>query len=174
MPQLSIFDGNAAQRQISTKQRRRCVIYATSRRTVLCGAGAIAGAAFSTAAPGALHRPALARVIVDNDFAGDPDGLVALAHQLASRSSRCVLITTSTLDRGLASRGGLDPRSTAAQGAEFARELMACMGAPARHARSWPAVSIPVPPGFRRRHGRLSRKPCAMIPCRCSSPAAAH
>ena len=103
------------------------MIYATSRRTVLCGAGAVAGAAFSTAALAALHRPVLARVIVDNDFAGDPDGLVALAHQLASRSSRCVLITTSTLDPGLASAGGLAPRFTAAQGAEFARELMAQM-----------------------------------------------
>ena len=43
-----------------------------------------------------------ARVIVDNDFAGDPDGLAALAHQLLSKKTETVLITVSGLDPELA------------------------------------------------------------------------
>lgn len=35
------------------------------------------------------------RVVVDNDFAGDPDGLVALAHHLLSPANRVVAITSS-------------------------------------------------------------------------------
>ena len=37
------------------------------------------------------------RVIVDNDWAGDPDGLVGLAHHLLSPSNRVDLITSSFL-----------------------------------------------------------------------------
>ncbi len=43
------------------------------------------------------QRPSL-RVIVDNDFAGDPDGLVGLAHQLLSAKTRVPLVTVSGLD----------------------------------------------------------------------------
>ena len=39
----------------------------------------------------------LTRVIVDNDYAGDPDGLVALAHQLLTESTEVVAITGTTL-----------------------------------------------------------------------------
>ena len=39
-----------------------------------------------------------ARVIVDNDFAGDPDGLVSLAHQLLSEATRVTLITSLPLN----------------------------------------------------------------------------
>jgi hypothetical protein len=42
------------------------------------------------------QRPA-ARVIIDNDFAGDPDGLTALAHQLLTPRTRTVLITSTSL-----------------------------------------------------------------------------
>src|SRR6476661_6389088 len=38
------------------------------------------------------------RVVVDNDFAGDPDGVLALAHHLLSPSNRVVAITSSFLD----------------------------------------------------------------------------
>lgn len=37
------------------------------------------------------------RVIVDNDYSGDPDGLVGLAHHLLSPSNRVVAVTTSPL-----------------------------------------------------------------------------
>lgn len=43
------------------------------------------------------QRPS-ARVIVDNDFSGDPDGLVALAHQLLSPKTRIPLVTASALN----------------------------------------------------------------------------
>jgi hypothetical protein len=39
----------------------------------------------------------LTRVIVDNDYAGDPDGLVALAHQLLTESTEVVAVTGTTL-----------------------------------------------------------------------------
>ena len=32
------------------------------------------------------------RVVVDNDFAGDPDGILALAHHLLSPSNRVVAV----------------------------------------------------------------------------------
>ena len=38
------------------------------------------------------------RVVVDNDWAGDPDGLVALAHHLLSPTNRVTAVTSSFLD----------------------------------------------------------------------------
>src|SRR4051812_8018920 len=38
------------------------------------------------------------RVVVDNDYAGDPDGILALAHHLLSPSNRVVAITSSFLN----------------------------------------------------------------------------
>lgn len=35
------------------------------------------------------------RVIIDNDWAGDPDGLVALAHHAVSPANRIVAVTSS-------------------------------------------------------------------------------
>lgn len=73
----------------------------TTRRTAL---GALAGivASLPLARAGAaaplIPQRAAARVIVDNDFAGDPDGLVALAHQLLSPRTRVTLITASALN----------------------------------------------------------------------------
>src|SRR5215203_5895404 len=44
------------------------------------------------------HRPSRdVRVIIDNDFAGDPDGLVQLAHHLLSESVEVVGIIASHL-----------------------------------------------------------------------------
>lgn len=106
------------------KLDRRSLIGKAAGLALAVGPGAaIPGTAFA-----AVRREPLARVIVDNDFAGDPDGLIALAHQVASRSSRCVLITSSTLDRRFAAMGGLDPDTTAALGAKAARDLLARMG----------------------------------------------
>lgn len=67
------------------------------------------------------QRPS-ARVIIDNDFAGDPDGLVALAHQLLAPKTRTVLVTSSALSAEFA-EGQLKTRS-AAIGREIAMELM--------------------------------------------------
>ncbi|QZH73894.1 MAG: nucleoside hydrolase [Erythrobacter sp.] len=65
------------------------------------------------------QRPS-ARVIVDNDFAGDPDGLVGLAHQLLSPKTVVPLITVSGLDRNLGGETG----STVVPGAEAAAETV--------------------------------------------------
>jgi len=71
------------------------------RRHVLAGLGA--------GALGSLGGPLLAagrpiaprqRVIIDNDFAGDPDGLFQLAHHLASPSVEIPLIVGSHLHKG--------------------------------------------------------------------------
>ncbi|VXB22408.1 conserved hypothetical protein [Arthrobacter sp. 9AX] len=68
-------------------------------------------------------------LIVDNDFGGDPDGLVALAHILL----RCgpdpeVLVTSSLLDPGLARVAALDAAATSSRGAELASHLLELMG----------------------------------------------
>jgi len=68
-------------------------------------------------------------LIVDNDFGGDPDGLVSLAHILL----RCgpgttVLVTTSPLDPKLSEAAGADPATTASRGSELAEELLELMG----------------------------------------------
>lgn len=71
------------------------------------------------------------RCIVDNDFAGDPDGLVALAHLLLSESIEVVLVTASLLDAQLAAMAGAPAGRTASRGAQIARETYAAVGAPA-------------------------------------------
>lgn len=67
-------------------------------------------------------------IVVDNDFAGDPDGLVALAHiLLRSGPDAAVLVTTSPLDPGLASAAGADPATTATRARELAGHLVELM-----------------------------------------------
>jgi purine nucleosidase len=70
-------------------------------------------------APARLHQPVLCRVVVDNDFAGDPDGLVALAHHLLAPANRVELITSSFLNSSFPG-----PTPTAADGAALAAELV--------------------------------------------------
>jgi inosine-uridine preferring nucleoside hydrolase len=67
------------------------------------------------------------RVIVDNDWAGDPDGLVALAHHLLSPTNRVVAVTSSFLNPVFGELG-----STAERGTALARELVDLVGGPAR------------------------------------------
>ena len=63
------------------------------------------------------------RVIVDNDYAGDPDGLVALAHHLVSPANTVTVITSSFLNpRFSAGMPG------ARDGATLARELLEVIG----------------------------------------------
>lgn len=64
------------------------------------------------------------RVIVDNDFAGDPDGLVSLAHVLLTDDVQVELITCTALDPVLAHLAGIDPSATASLGARTAHALL--------------------------------------------------
>jgi purine nucleosidase len=64
------------------------------------------------------------RVVVDNDWSGDPDGLVALAHHLLSPTNRVVAVTSSLLDPIFQAPPG------AASGAVLARELVELIGGP--------------------------------------------
>lgn len=89
---------------------------------VAVGAGvATAGRAAAQVARMIPQRPS-ARVIVDNDFAGDPDGLAALAHQLLTPKTRVTLVTSSAVDPKLAD-AALAGRSAAA-GRDTALELI--------------------------------------------------
>lgn len=66
------------------------------------------------------HR---SRVVVDNDWAGDPDGLVALAHHLLSPGHRVDAVTSSLIS----SQFG-PPTGRASTGAALAEELVALIG----------------------------------------------
>ncbi|WP_017669974.1 nucleoside hydrolase [Blastomonas sp. AAP53] len=68
------------------------------------------------------QRPS-ARVIVDNDFAGDPDGVLALAHHLLSPTTQTVLITSSFLAEKMTPED-VAPGRTAQMGADSAMETM--------------------------------------------------
>jgi hypothetical protein len=74
------------------------------------------------------QRPSV-RVIADNDYAGDPDALVALAHQVLSPKARTVLVTGSALDRKFPSQVPAD--QTARIGTGIAAELIERLGLPA-------------------------------------------
>jgi hypothetical protein len=89
--------------------------------------GALVALGCVTRAGAAIRETASARVIVDNDFAGDPDGLFALAHQLLAPKARCVLVTTSALDAKLAALGGQPAGASAAAGRRAALNLIAQM-----------------------------------------------
>ena len=76
---------------------------AIDRRSFIGAAGALAASIAADARVLPAGRASLARVIIDNDFAGDPDGLVALAHQLLNARTRVTLITSSAHFRTLTS-----------------------------------------------------------------------
>jgi purine nucleosidase len=67
----------------------------TRRRALLSGLAGLAACGLSL--PAALAGPVMPRqrVIIDNDFSGDPDGLFQLAHHLASPSVDIALIIGS-------------------------------------------------------------------------------
>jgi hypothetical protein len=87
---------------------------------------------------GALSRRVVeqCRVVVDNDYAGDPDGILALAHHLLSPSNRVVAITSSFLNPRFVTPPATDG-ATAADGARLAAALLAELGL-----ESPPPVSI--------------------------------
>ena len=68
------------------------------------------------------------RAIVDNDFAGDPDGLVSLAHVLLTDDVRVELITCTPVDPRLAELAGVDGSASASLAAMSARALLEVMG----------------------------------------------
>ncbi len=91
-------------------------------------AGSLAGMAMLVMPQGLLAQAripqrASSRVIVDNDFAGDPDGLVGLAHQLLSPRTVVPLVSVAGLNRSM---GGADAatRPTVPAGVEAAAETV--------------------------------------------------
>ncbi|KGH48742.1 twin-arginine translocation pathway signal protein [Modestobacter caceresii] len=73
-----------------------------------------------------MNQPRI-RVVVDNDFSGDPDGLVQLAHHALSPSVDLRLVIGSHLRPG----DHFDPSDTTADNAaELAREVLALAGRP--------------------------------------------
>ena len=92
------------------------------RRSALAGLASLLAAPALGKAARLIPQRASVRVIVDNDFAGDPDGLAALAHQLLSPKSRVVLATSSALNPQFMPPGS--PRTSAADGGVLARELI--------------------------------------------------
>src|SRR4051794_31784756 len=65
----------------------------------------------------------LCRVVVDNDFAGDPDGLVGLAPHLMSPTNRVTAVTSSFLNPRFA-----ESATTAEEGTRLAAELVDKVG----------------------------------------------
>ncbi|MCP2031096.1 inosine-uridine nucleoside N-ribohydrolase [Okibacterium sp. HSC-33S16] len=65
------------------------------------------------------------RVVIDNDWAGDPDGLVALAHHVLSPSNKVVGVTSSFLSPMFGPNAG-----GAERGSALALELLALLGRP--------------------------------------------
>jgi purine nucleosidase len=108
------------------------------------------------------------RVVVDNDWAGDPDGLVALAHHLLSPTNRVVAVTSSLLDPVFGAG-----ETTARRGAELSQELVELIGGtapPAVHAgaeqvfapgRSGSAASAAIIAAARRADGLPLHLVCA-------------
>jgi hypothetical protein len=77
-----------------------------------------------------IPQKASRRVIIDNDFAGDPDGLVAAAHQLLQAKTQTVLITASALLPKL-KVPGVDMAASATQGQALAQDMLRRMALPA-------------------------------------------
>jgi len=98
------------------------------RRKLLQAALAGAALAFGGNADALMSRPRM-RVILDNDFSGDPDGLFQLAHHLASPSVEIPFIIGSHIHPGDFLDGSTrQARNAAARVAE----LMATMKLPRR------------------------------------------
>ena len=73
------------------------VLAALNRRRFMGSSAAIAAGLSARAWGAAVEKPVMARVIVDNDFAGDPDALFQLAHHVLCRSVKIPLIIGSHL-----------------------------------------------------------------------------
>jgi inosine-uridine nucleoside N-ribohydrolase len=91
------------------------------RRSLLASAAALGIIPTIARAQRLIPQRPSRRVIVDNDFAGDPDGLIALAHQLLTPKARTVLVTTTALNPKFAQ---FSPPRPAAAGRELALQLI--------------------------------------------------
>lgn len=92
-----------------------------NRRHFIGSAGALAVGLAVDADAALARRASLARVIIDNDFAGDPDGLFQLAHHLLCPSVEIPLIIGSHLPVRF---GG---QKSASEGSAKALELLKVM-----------------------------------------------
>ena len=70
-----------------------------------------------------MHIPVRCQVIIDNDWAGDPDGLVALAHHLLSPANEVLAITSSLTNPMFG-----PPSGRAEAGGVLARTLLGHLG----------------------------------------------
>jgi len=105
----------------------------TTRRGAITGAGALLGAAMLGQAGSVLAAPGpgpRVRVIIDNDFGGDPDGLYQLAHHVLSPDAEIPLIVGSHLH---VAEGFTASRQQASDGAADARALLGVLGLAGRH-----------------------------------------
>jgi Inosine-uridine preferring nucleoside hydrolase len=71
---------------------------------------------------GRIPQKPTSRIIVDNDFAGDPDGLAALAHQLLTPKTTTVLVTSSALNPSLSENP--EQPTSARRGRDLAKEVV--------------------------------------------------
>lgn len=100
---------------------------AIDRRRLIGGTAALAVTAAAGAFAAPTPPPALARVILDNDFAGDPDGLFQLAHHVLCPAVRIPLIIGSHLPPRFEG-----PQSATKEAAKAA-ELLRLMGRDGEH-----------------------------------------
>jgi hypothetical protein len=99
------------------------------RRTWLAGLVGLAGQASLTGPAHALTARVRSRVIIDNDFSGDPDGLFQLAHHLLSPSVQIPLVIGSHIHP----RDFLDGSDRQADNAvQCVSAMMDCMRLPHR------------------------------------------
>lgn len=102
------------------------------RRQILLSGLALPVCGLARAAEPAIGRripqKPSARVIVDNDFAGDPDGLLALAHQLLTPKTRVPLVTVSPLSPKM--MGNVPAGHSVAIGTAMTEEMLALIGGP--------------------------------------------
>jgi len=92
-----------------------------TRRGFATGAIALAGASWRV--PSLAAAPPVARVICDNDFSGDPDGLFQLAQHILSPSIDIPLIVGSHLPGG----GAWGGKASATDAANVVRDLLRVM-----------------------------------------------
>jgi inosine-uridine nucleoside N-ribohydrolase len=81
------------------------------------------------------------RVVLDNDWSGDPDGLVAVAHHLLSPANRVVAVTSSFLNPRFPAS-----ESKAADGAAVAAELLDQLALPVQPA-VYAGAELPIAAG---------------------------
>ena len=107
------------------------VAFTSERRSTLAALCAMAGTALLPvhAAPAVIQPRS--RVILDNDYAGDPDGLFQMAHHLLSPSTQVRAVVGSHLH---ANEAFVPQGNQAASSAAKARELLSVMGLADRHA----------------------------------------